>query len=98
MCLFAIIIDPFQCSNDCHLAWIIRDQPYLLDVISCNGKYPTCSNGTSFKDLQPHDFPNNCSYEAPIHKGVILEYLLSYLHVKYGFLYSSTSPTYRHLY
>ena len=42
--------DPINC--DCHLAWLIRDNRHLLPGVI----YGKCSNGTSFKDLDPNGF------------------------------------------
>ena len=57
--------DPFDCSEDhCHLAWIIRDEPELLEKISCQLGLPACSNGTLFRDLDPSAFA-----DCPIASG-----------------------------
>ena len=47
------------------MAWLIRDQRTLLDKTACSGgKYPpTCSNGTSFLDLDPDGF-SDCPGET----------------------------------
>ena len=47
--------DPFDCSDYCHLAWFIRDQPNLLARFPDSSK-PTCSNGTAFSDLNSEEF------------------------------------------
>ena len=45
------MLDPFDCEDDpCHLAWIFNDN--LLNLV----KNAQCSNGTSFKDLDPSFF------------------------------------------
>ena len=49
--LFLISQDPFDC--DCHLAWLIRDNRELLPYLDDTG---TCSNGTTFEDLDPNGF------------------------------------------
>ena len=46
--------DNFDCSDHCHLAWLIRDNPHLL--VSVYGA--TCSNGTAFNALNPNGFTN----------------------------------------
>ena len=47
-------LDPFDCERDpCHLAWLIRDNRDLLGRLSGN---TTCSNGTTFEQLNPNEF------------------------------------------
>ncbi len=46
--------DPFDCSDHCHLAWLLRDNPRLL--VSVYGAQ--CSNGTTFRALDPAGFKN----------------------------------------
>ena len=43
----------FDCS-DCHLAWLIRDNPHLLTPIISG----TCSNGTTFALLKAIGYAN----------------------------------------
>jgi len=38
----------------CHLAWLIRDNRHLLKVVDGG----TCSNGTTFEQLDPNGFKN----------------------------------------
>ena len=59
--------DPFNCSDHCHLAWLIREKPNLLDVTTCHGEFklPICSNGTSFSELNPNGFAD-CPVETPV--------------------------------
>ena len=46
-------LDPINCTDDpCHLAWLIRDNPNLLEYV----KYGECSNGTRFEHLNPFGF------------------------------------------
>ena len=60
-------IDPFDCSDICHLAWLVRDQPGLMDNIFKLFP-PTCSNGTSFFYLDPLGF-SDCEYDIQ-YKGL----------------------------
>ena len=48
--------DPLNCMDFCHLAWLIRDQPYLLEKTNCYSGKPTCSNNTLLKNLHPERF------------------------------------------
>ena len=44
--------DRFDCSDYCHLAWLIRDNRHLLQFVP----FGTCSYGTQFEDLDPNRF------------------------------------------
>lgn len=44
------VADPTEC--DCHLAWLFRDNPNLVDRVVGG----TCSNGTSFWSLTAQNF------------------------------------------
>ena len=46
--------DPYNCSDHCHLAWLLGDNRHLLDVLS--EMPPACSKGTLFIDLNPDEF------------------------------------------
>ena len=50
---YTLYTGPIDCSN-CHLAWLIRDNRNLLQA-SYKG---TCSNGTTFENLNPNGFSN----------------------------------------
>nr|CAH0107179.1 unnamed protein product [Daphnia galeata] len=43
--------NPVNCG-DCHLAWLIRDNPNLLNAVEA----ATCSDGTPFSSLSPSIF------------------------------------------
>lgn len=65
MPLFVFTIkDPFDCSDMCELAWLIRDNRHLLLPMMAYAKNnsqtnpPTCSNGTSFIYLDPKGIQN----------------------------------------
>ena len=62
-CFFA---DQFNCSDYCHLAWLIRDRQYLLKHLNCVDGAPKCSNGTSFENLDPARFAE-CPNKATVH-------------------------------
>lgn len=50
-----LFLDPIDCTNDlCHLSWLIRDNPTLLIAVYKG----TCSNGTTFEQLNPDGFAN----------------------------------------
>lgn len=67
---FTLSEDPFDCTNLCGLAWLIRDNRHLLkptigydtDKVA---EPPACSNGTSFFDLDP-DGIQNCPANGEI--------------------------------
>ena len=60
--------DPFNCSDSCHLAWLIRDQRNLLKRFS--EEYPPrCSNGTLFSDLDPKGY-DNCPPNVSLPNGM----------------------------
>ena len=43
-------LDPIDCVEDpCHLAWLVRDNPILLNAVPD----AQCANGTSLKSLNP---------------------------------------------
>ena len=43
-------LDPIDCVEDpCHLAWLVRDNPILLNAVPD----AQCANGTSLKNLNP---------------------------------------------
>ena len=45
-----MITDLIDCESDpCHLAWIVRDNPIMMNTIPG----AQCSNGTSLRDLNP---------------------------------------------
>ena len=50
------LTDPFNCSNHCHLAWLLRNNRHLLEMINGVSGPPSCSNGTFFRDLKPERF------------------------------------------
>jgi len=56
--MFCLSLDPIDCSvkNICHLAWLSRYRADFQFRLSC-------SNGTSFKELQPAGF-NHCSHSS----------------------------------
>ena len=61
--------DPFNCSDPCHLTWLLRDHPYLMKKIAAAENKPgrpSCSNGTYFDQLYPKAL-FNCT--SVIHKG-----------------------------
>lgn len=47
---YHLYTDPIDCDGDevCHLAWLVRDHPDLLEN---DHLYGHCSNGTNLKDL-----------------------------------------------
>jgi len=56
-----ILSNPFNCS-DCHLAWLIRDNPNLKTVISGG----VCSNGTAFSLLNANGYANCPRFSCPL--------------------------------
>ena len=78
------ISDPFDCSGDpCHIAWIVRDNRILLQFLRSHYLQKTssasCSNGTSFDQLDPNGF-NQCEQQIP---GKFLRYYSLYLTTSY---------------
>ena len=54
-------IDPIDCSTDtCHLAWIVRDRPQLLNEVVQGA---TCSNGTTLQNLNRRLGFNHCPFD-----------------------------------
>ena len=51
---YAYYVDPFDFSDHCHLAWLIRDNWHLLQAVAEGAQ---CSNETYFSTLNGFD---NC--------------------------------------
>ena len=61
-------------SDPCHLAWLIRDNRFLLFRYDSSHFHGVCSNGTTFSDLNPRQY-SNCPYpqqEIPIQRCLVV--------------------------
>ena len=66
--------DPIDCESDpCHLAWLIKDNRYLLNPIADG----VCSNGTKFTDVDSNYFTFCPVTPVRIHSVVIFYLILT---------------------